>query len=147
MNEFDIDPYEFAENNNDLEDNFVKRSLYICHLILSYYLIAQTIIKLLLVVGAAVLFCTLAALIMKTKANITEGKIAYSAEVKKHRKLMKKREDGLRKDAAKQAMKDLDVIEQVKETQRRKMLKKELPKKKITHRKLTASESKSISIA
>ena len=128
MNEFDIDPYEFAENNNDLEDNFVKRSLYICHFILSYYLIVQTIFKLLLVVGAAVLFCTLATLIMKTKANITEGKIAYSAEVKKHRKLMEKREDRIQKDAAKNAIKDLDVIEQVKETQRRKMLKKELAK-------------------
>ena len=128
---FDTDPYDpYAENNNDLEDNFVKRSLHTFHFFLSYYFMVQTIFKIVLVVGSAVWFCTLAVLIMKTKANITEGKIALKEDVKKHRKLMEKREDRIQKDAAKNAIKDLDVIKQVKETQRRKMLKKELPKRR-----------------
>ena len=41
---------------------------------------------------------------------------------------MEKRKDRIREEAAKNAIEDLDVIERVKETQRRKMLKKELAK-------------------
>jgi hypothetical protein len=127
MSEFDT---EFSENNSDTADNYVKRSLYTCYFVISYYLMAEITIKLFLAVGAVLLFVTLAVLVIKTRANIREVKLDLSSALKKDKKLLEQKENRIRKKAAKKAKKDLDVIEKVKEEQEKKLLKQQLRKRK-----------------
>ena len=75
MSEFDTQGPEFAEINSDSADNYVKRSLYTCYFLISYYLMAQIIIILVLAIGGVLLFVTLAVWLVKTRANIRNGKL------------------------------------------------------------------------
>ena len=130
MSEFNTQGPEFAEINSDYADNYVKRSLYTCYFLISYYLMAQIIIILVLAIGGVLLFVTLAVWIVKTRANIGNGKLDLSKDVKSDKKLLEKREDRMRKEAAKEAKKDLDLIENVKEEQAEKLRKRQLLKRK-----------------
>ena len=130
MSEFDTQGPEFAEINSDSADKYVKRSLYTCYFLISYYLMAQIIIILVLAIGGVLLFVTLAVWIVKTRANIGNGKLDLSKDVKSDKKLLEKREDRMRKEAAKEAKKDLDLIENVKEEQAEKLRKRQLLKRK-----------------
>ena len=91
---------------------------------------AQIIIILVLAIGGVLLFVTLAVWLVKTRANIRNGKLDLSKDVKSDKKLLEKKEDRMRKEAAKQAKKDLDLIENVKEEQAEKLRKRQLLKRK-----------------